>query len=142
MADDKSREDQIKERYELLKSENDTARLVQQKDIAKGPAPRPNDEFIRQHTGQVQTDKQVQERAEQVVDRNMAQKDVNRQQGAEQNREGREGGASSNRDRLRGEQGQGRDDTSARDRLSGEGRGGQSQNLGKPGRGGNDGINR
>lgn len=146
MADDKSREDQIKEKYEILKSEHDRDRLVQQKDIAKGPAPRPNDEFIRQNTGQAQTDKQLQERAEQIVDRNNDQRQADRFEGGEQDRagrqQGREGGSSGNRDRLRGEQGQGRDDTSARDRLRGEGLGGQSQQLGKPGHGRNDGIDR
>lgn len=125
MTDDKSREDQIKEKYEILKSEHDRDRLVQQKDIAKGPAPRPNDEFIRQNTGQAQTDKQLQERAEQIVDRNNDQKRADRFERNEQARAGgyqARGRPHSNREALRDRQpGEGRDTGSMRDKLRNQG---------------------
>jgi|GEM_PF-5852377 len=140
MADGNSREDKIKERYELLKLENDTARLVQQADVAKGPALRPNDEFIRQHTGQVQTDKQLQERAEQVVDHNTKQRQADRVEDKELGRAGRDqsrGRPHSNREALRNqERGEGRNTGSMRDKLRNQNDRGQGQGLDPNKRGG------
>ncbi len=154
MTDDRA--DRIASENERLQDEEAHKRMLYDRTIGGSLVPRPSEEFIRQNVGELKSEKQIGDEAGRRVDTEMAKEAADEQRRAEVERsirehnrsvekerhptgQSREGGHSSNRDKLR--EAHGHKVESGRDLLVADKRGSIRDHL-RSNRNGRDGITR